>query len=93
MNAVNATPIYVKMFTPIIFWSSYLLGVVLCPLSRDKTTGPSSEYGGLFLLIPLIPLHTSIMVNLVGPREPEDGNQRAEESVNANSLISFQLYK
>lgn len=69
---------------------SYLLGVVLCPLSIDKTIGPSSEYGGLFLAIPLIPLHTSIMVNLVVPREPKDGSQRAEENVNAKSVAHFQ---
>lgn len=67
----------------ILVLHSYLLGVVLCPLSSDTTTGHSSECGGLFLLMPLIPLHTSIMVNLVGPREPADGNQTAKESVKA----------
>lgn len=71
MNAVNFISACQK--------SSYLLGVVLCPLSRETTTGPRSEYGGLFLFIPLIPLHTSIMVNLVGPREPADGNHIPEE--------------
>ncbi len=72
---------------------SYLLGVVLCPLSRDTTTGPSSENGGLFLLIPLMPLHTSIMVSLVGPREPLDGNQITEKSINATSLVCCQIFK
>lgn len=50
---------------------SYLLEAVLCPLSRDTTICPSSAWGGLFLFIPLIPLQTSIMVSLAGPREPE----------------------
>lgn len=50
--------------------------MALCPLRSDTTIGPSSEYGSLFLLIPLIPLQTSIMVSLVGPREPVDFRQR-----------------
>lgn len=66
----------------IVVLHPYLLGVVLCPLSSDTTTGHRSENGGFFLLIPLIPLHTSIMVNLVGPREPADGKQ----SVKAQDL-------
>lgn len=55
--------------------STHLFGVVLFPLSSDTSAGPSSEYGGLLLLTPLTPLHTSIMVNFVGPRMPADRNQ------------------
>lgn len=57
---------------------THLFGVVLFPLSNDTTAGPSSEYGGLLLLIPLTPLHTSIIVNFVGPRTPADRDQRGK---------------
>lgn len=75
VKAKSTTYIQNKYTRNILVSQSYLLGVVLCPLSSDTTIGPSSENGGLFLLIPLIPPHTSIIVSLVGPREPADGSQ------------------
>lgn len=72
VNTVDSYDMYLrKGYTNYIFkLQSYLLGIVLCPLRRAKTMGPKSEWGSLFLLTPLIPLHTSIMVNLVEPLEP-----------------------
>lgn len=75
VKAASTTYMQNKYTRNILVSHSYLLGVGLCPLSSDTTIGPSSENGGLFLLIPLIPPHTSIIVSLVGPREPADGSQ------------------
>lgn len=74
-----------KQFSSFVL-DSYLFAVLFCPLRRDRTIGPSSEWGGLFLLTPLIPLHTSIMVNLVAPWEPTETIQLDFRGGNAKRL-------